>query len=80
MSAPLKADKPSARGWFFALARPSLLWFTALAVPVAAWRGNLSDTSFWALCVLAGFLFAFRGGVDKDGVARLLKIWKGSGI
>lgn len=73
-----QAFEPDRRGWFYAWPRPLLLWSIIAVLPFALVLPEISEAKFKTLVGAAIFLAIFRGAIDKDGLARILMIWKGS--
>ena len=55
-----------------------MLWMIVLCLPVGLYVPEISEDKFRILVGAGIFLAVFRGMIDKDGLARMLAIWKGS--
>ena len=73
----LKADKSCGRGWLYSWPRPFMLWVIVLCLPLGLLLPEISIDKFRILVGAGIFLAIFRGMIDKDGLARMLSIWKG---
>lgn len=73
----LKADQNCGRGWLYSWPRPLFLWMIVFCIPFALLMPDVSIEKFRILVGAGIFLAIFRGMIDKDGLARMLSVWKG---